>query len=150
MNDKIAGPVFAKPLRLNQSGMTLIEILAVIVLIGLILSVVAKGVFSQSSKAQARLNEVKMVNLQNAISQYRLEYGRYPGQIQDLIKQSNDVAQSGRLFIALAEPEDLKDVWGFEYGYKSENEGRSYSLQSLGQDGLTGGDGANQDITKRP
>lgn len=128
--------------------MTLVEVLAVIVLIGLIMAVVAKGVVGKGDAAKAKLNEVKMEKVKQALAQYRLEYNSYPEQLINLAKPSGD--NSGKLFVALAEADDLKDIWGFDYIYKPENEGRSYTLSTLGSDGVPGGEGAKQDVTMRP
>ena len=135
---------------LDDRGMTLIEILAVIVLLGLIISVVAKGVIGKSNAAQAQLNVVKMEKLKSSIGQYRLEFGRYPSSLQELRTPSSDVRASGKLFVPLAEEDDLRDVWGNEYVYRDENNNRSYSIMSYGSDGAPGGEGANQDVTVKP
>lgn len=134
----------------NSKGMTLVELLAVIVLIGLIMAVVAKGIFSKSDAAKAKLNVVKMEKLKESIEQYRFEYNSYPSSLQDLIHPSGDVRDSGKVFVALAGADDLKDIWGFDYIYRAESDGRSFSLTSYGSDGVAGGDGPKQDVTLRP
>lgn len=135
-------------LRNDARGMTLVEVLAVIVLIGLIMAVVAKGVVGKGDAAKAKLNEVKMEKVKQALAQYRLEYNTYPEALGNLSKPSGE--QGGKLFVPLAEEDDLKDVWGFNYIYKTENDGRSFTLSTLGSDGVPGGEGAKQDLTMRP
>jgi general secretion pathway protein G len=134
----------------NNKGMTLVEILAVILLIGLIMTVVVKGVMGKSDSAKANLNTIKMEKVKQYLSQYRLQYNSYPSSLDGLVHASGDVQKSGQVFISLAEEDELTDVWGNPLLYKSENNGRSYSLTSLGSDGVQGGDGANTDITLRP
>ena len=136
--------------RLGQAGMTLVEVLAVIVLIALIMGVVAKGIFGKGDEAKARLNVVKMENVQQALESYRLDFSKYPNSLNELITPSADVKQSGKLFIAKAKEDDLKDIWGFPYSYSAQNNGQSYTLKSLGSDGIEGGEGAKQDVVKRP
>lgn len=133
-----------------ESGMTLIEILVVIVLISLIAVVVGRNVISQGDAAKAELNVVKMEKLKNLLGQYRLKYNTYPSKLEDLVKASSDIQKSGKIFVSLADEDDLADVWGFPFVYKSENNGRSYSITSLGSDGVEGGEGAKQDVTLRP
>lgn len=135
---------------LGQRGLTLIEILVVIVLISLIAVVVGKNVIGQGEAARAELNIVKMEKLKSLLGQYRLKYNGYPDKLSNLIKPGADVQKSGKLFIAIASEDDIKDVWGAPYTYKSENNGRSYSLTTLGSDGAPGGEGADQDVTMRP
>lgn len=134
----------------NDAGLTLIEIMAVIVLIALIMGVVGRGVIGQRDSATAQLNVVKMEKLKHAIEQYRFQYGRYPGQLDDMLRPSSEMQRSGELFTPLASEEDLKDVWKSPYLYKGENNGRSFSLSSYGSDGIAGGEGAKQDVTLKP
>ncbi|MCB0325674.1 MAG: type II secretion system protein GspG [Bdellovibrionales bacterium] len=145
-------PAADAPLTIDEGerGMTLVELLVVIVLISLIAVVVGKNVIGQGDAAKAELNVVKMEKLKNLLGQYRLKFNSYPGALQELIKPSADTQKSGQLFVALAEEGDLNDVWGFPYIYKTENNGRSFTLSSLGADGIEGGDGAKQDVTVRP
>ena len=135
--------------RNNQRGMTLIEVLAVIVLIALIMGVVARGIFGKSDAAKAELNIVKMENVMRALETYRLKYNSYPSSLDDLIKPG-DKKLEGKIFMKLADEDELLDIWGFPYIYKAENNNRTYTLSSLGADGIEGGDSANSDVTKRP
>lgn len=134
----------------SERGMTLIEILAVVVLLGLILTVVARGIMGKSEAAQAQLNVVKMNKLKQSIGQYRLEFGKYPTRLDDMLKPTSEIQKAGKLFVPLVEDEDLKDLWGFDFIYRSEENGRSYSLTSYGANGVQGGDGPDQDITLTP
>lgn len=133
----------------SQRGMTLIEIIAVTVLLGLIFTVVARGIFGKSQAAQAQINVIKMEKLKQSLGQYRLEFGQYPASLQELITPSAEVQASGKLFIAQAEKEELLDIWKNDFIYRTENNNRSFSLTSLGADGVQGGEGANQDVTVR-
>jgi general secretion pathway protein G len=134
----------------RERGMTLVEVLAVIVLIGLILTVVARGVTSRGNAAKAKLNELKMTKLKQSLENYQLEYNNYPGNLNDLVKQSSDNRDSGKLFTPYASPDDLKDVWGKEFQYRQENDGRSFALTSFGADGVAGGENDKQDLTMKP
>ncbi len=134
----------------NEKGMTLVEVLAVIVLIALIMGVVAKGVIGKGDAAKAKLNEVKMEKVKSSLAQFRLEYNIYPSRLENLVTAGPEVKDSGKPFIATADPDDLKDIWGFPLLYKMENDGRSYSLTTLGSDGVEGGEGSKQDVTVRP
>lgn len=134
----------------NEKGLTLVELLVVVTLIGLIAVVVASNVFSKGEAAKADLNMVRMNSLKQEISRYRLTYNSYPTGLQDLIKPNSQVQATGRPFTAILKDEELKDMWGNQYEYKMENSGRSYVLMSYGSDGIQGGEGANQDVSVRP
>lgn len=134
----------------EEAGLTLVELLVVIVLISLIAVVVGKNVIGQGDAAKAELNVVKMEKVKNLLGQYRLKYNSYPTKLEDLVTGNADLKKSGKPFIALAEEADLADVWGFPYLYAQENNGRSFTLSSYGSDGIEGGEGAKQDVVLKP
>ncbi len=135
----------------NEKGLTLVELLVVIVLIGLIYVVVSKNVFTQSDAAKAELNVVRMNTVKNALKQYQLKFNVYPSRLEELLTGNAQLLNnSGQVFSPLVDAQDLKDIWGSPYLYRGENEGRSFSLKSLGADGIDGGEGAKQDVTLRP
>lgn len=141
------GDVRRRNLDNDERGMTLIEILAVITLLVIVMATIARGVFTKSESAKAKLNVAKMEAVKRALSQFKLEYGKYPEQIEDLTRRPSYLQDSGKLYTKLAEEDELKDIWENPYIYRPENKGRSYSLSSLGADGAAGGEDANQDIT---
>lgn len=132
----------------SERGMTLIEVIAVVVLIGLIMTVVARGVFGKSESAKAQLNLVKMENISNALAQYKLQFNTYPDSLNGLVEAPADIKSSGQLYTPFLKKEDLSDVWKVPYIYKTGNHRRSYSLTSYGSDGVAGGTGPKQDVTK--
>lgn len=142
--------IFGKSPAGNERGLTLVELLSVIVILGLIMTVVLKNVSERAEAAKAKLNETKMQQLQQMINQFQLEYNAFPSSLQDLVREPSSVKDSGKVYVALCKPDQLKDIWNFDYIYKSESDGRSYTLTSLGSDGIPGGEGAKQDVTMRP
>ena len=138
---------FLNEVKHGEAGMTLVEVIAVIVLIALLYVVVGKNVFGQSDAAKAKLNIVKMNNVKNYLGQFKLQYNSYPSKLDDLV---HGTAKSGDVFTPLAGEDDLKDVWDNPYIYISESGGKSYVLKSLGADGTEGGDGAKSDVEVRP
>ncbi len=134
----------------NEKGLTLVELLVVVTLIGLIAVVVASNVFSKGEAAKAELNLTRMNSLKQEISRYRLTYNSYPTGLGDLIRPNSQVQATGRPFTAILKEDELKDMWGNNYEFKLENSGRCYALMSYGADGIQGGEGANQDVTVRP
>jgi general secretion pathway protein G len=134
----------------DESGLTLVELLVVVVLLGMIFTVIGSSVFSKGEAAKAELNLSRMQSLKQEISRYRLTFNSYPRGLQDLIKPNADVQRSGRLFSAIVKEEELVDLWGNPYLFRLENDGRSYSLTSYGSDGVPGGEGPGQDVSVRP
>ena len=68
--------------------MTLVEVLAVIVLIALIMGVVITGISKQTGAAKAEINLIKMQKVKGYLSQYRLKYNKFPESLDNLIKSS--------------------------------------------------------------
>lgn len=134
----------------KQAGMTLVELIAVVVLIGVIMAIVGGGIFEKAEGAKAQANMTKMQAVKQALDGYRLQFGRYPASIDDLVRPPAEVKSSGQLFTPFINEEGLKDVWQAPFIYKPESNGRAYTLSTLGADGVAGGEGADQDVTTRP
>lgn len=122
----------------RQKGMTLVEVLAVIVLIGLIMTVVAKGVMGKADKAKAQTNKLQLEKIANSLGQYRLENNKYPGSLEELVSTGD------------LDKRDLNDVFGNPITYRAEGNGRSFSIMTYGSDGVAGGEGPKADVTITP
>lgn len=136
-------------LRADERGMTLIEVIAVITIIALLYVVVGRNVFGQSEAAQAKLNEVKLNNIKGYLMQYKLQFNFFPGRLEELISGPGKDAGGG-VFVPLAQKDDLTDVWKNPLVYIPEGGGKSFTLRSLGSDGVEGGDGAKKDVEVKP
>jgi general secretion pathway protein G len=130
--------------RAAARGMTLIEIMVVLVIIGLIMSVVAVNVIARQKEAEIKKAKADVQNIANqGIDAFRSMKGRYPTTeeglkvlIQDgFLKPNNDKGQ-------------LVDPWGKEYIYlyPGQVHADSFDVKSFGPDGQPGGDGENADI----
>ena len=111
-----------------ERGLTLIEIMVVLLLIGAVFAFVGGRVFKAGDKAKAELTRAKLASLKEPIYMYQMRNNQLP---QDL---------------RAADAEDTKDSWGREVVYRALDGGRSYELKSLGADGRDGGSGADADI----
>lgn len=131
--------------RRSQAGMTLIEIVIVIVLIGGILAVVGSQVMGNSDKAKFRLTEVQIEKLSAAVESYNSDVGEYPRTLEDL---SKDPGISGWLG-PYADDKDLKDPWKKNLEYRTPGEDGPFDLISYGKDGQPGGTSYNADISNK-
>ena len=64
--------------RARQRGMTLIEILVVLVLIGIVLGIVGGNFIGQGEKAKADAAKIEIGQIGQTLDLYKLEVGRYP------------------------------------------------------------------------
>ena len=59
-------------------GMTLIEILVVLVLIGVVMGIVGSKFIGQGEKAKADAAKIEINQIGNSLDLFKLEVGRYP------------------------------------------------------------------------
>jgi general secretion pathway protein G len=134
--------------RARQHGMTLIEILVVLVLIGIVLGIVGGNFIGKGEKAKADAAKIEIGQIAQTLDLYKLEVGRYPSSqegLQALISAPAGVANwNGPYWKKSTLP---KDPWGNEYKYLAPGSKAPYEIVSLGADGKEGGDGADKDIS---
>jgi general secretion pathway protein G len=132
----------------RDAGMTLIEILVVLVLIGIVLGIVGGNFIGRGEKAKADAAKIEIGQIGQALDLYKLEVGRYPTSqegLQALIQAPAGASNwNGPYWKKSTLP---KDPWGNEYKYTSPAAGGGpYDILSYGADGKEGGEGTNKDI----
>ena len=134
--------------RTPQRGMTLIEILVVLVLIGIVLGIVGGNFIGRGEKAKADAAKIEIGQIGQALDLYKLEIGRYPSSsegLQALVAAPAGASNWNGPYWKKAQIP--KDPWGNEYRYTSPGQKGAYDIVSLGADGKEGGEGANKDIS---
>ena len=119
----------------STSGMTLLEIMVVIVIIGLIGSLVGVAVFERLGEASDRTARIQIGNIQQACDLFRLDNKKYPSGLSELANPPG--RGSKRAYMAKIP----KDPWGNDYQYRnpgSQNKG-GVDIWSTGEDGVDGG-----------
>ena len=134
--------------RARHRGMTLIEILVVLVLIGVVMGIVGSKFIGQGEEAKRKAAKIEINQIGNTLDLFKLEVGRYPTTsegLQALITAPSGVANwNGPYWKNGTIP---KDPWGNEYKYTSPGAKGPYDIVSYGSDGKEGGDGPAKDIT---
>lgn len=142
----VAGPAGSR--RAAQRGMTLIEILVVLTLIGIIMGIVAGNFIGRGEEAKVKAAKIEMSQISQALDLFKLEVGRYPTTqegLQALVSSPTGVSNwNGPYWKKNALP---KDPWGNDYRYNSPAASAPYEIVSLGADGKEGGEGVNRDIS---
>ena len=133
--------------RESERGVTLIEMLVVITIIGLIAGLVTVNVIRQGESAKRTAARAQISSFMNALGIYRLDTGSYPATsqgLQALRVKAGDLPNWAGPYL----PKDVPlDPWGRPYEYKYPGEhGDDPDVISLGADGQPGGDGNNADI----
>jgi general secretion pathway protein G len=137
-----------KAIRSRAAGMTLIEILVVLVLIGIVLGVVGGNFIGRGEKAKADAAKIEIGQIGQALDLYKLEVGRYPTTqegLQALVQGPSGASSwNGPYWKKSTLP---KDPWGNEYKYTSPGQSNPYEILSYGADGKEGGEGPGKDIS---
>ena len=123
--------------RHSLRGMTLIEIMVVITILGLIASAVVIAVIPRLEEARRSRAELDIKSIESGLKLYYARKGNYP--------------DTGTGLKALVDMQILdtlpKDPWGNDYVYT--REGNQPVITSYGRDGAPGGEGPDADISNR-
>lgn len=132
---------FTSPRR--QAGMSLLEIIIVIVLIGAVLTLVGSRVLGGADRGKANIAKSQVQTVAGKVENYQLDTGKLPAKLDDLVTQPRGT--SGWLG-PYAKPAELNDPWGHPLEYRAPGEGQPFDLISLGKDGKVGGSSYDADI----
>jgi len=132
---------FTSPRR--QAGMSLLEIIIVIVLIGAVLTLVGSRVLGGADRGKANIAKSQVQTVAGKVENYQLDTGKLPAKLDDLVTQPGGT--SGWLG-PYAKPAELNDPWGHPLEYRAPGEGQPFDLISLGKDGKAGGSSYDADI----
>ncbi len=135
--------------RKNRSAFTLVEIMAVVIIIGLLAAVAASNFMGQTDKARVKTTQATLKVLHEQVMMFKLDTGRFPTEeegLKALVEKPSDVENwdpSGYL----QSTKVPKDAWGNEYVYQLNPEsGKPFVIISYGADRQEGGEGNDADL----
>jgi general secretion pathway protein G len=122
-----------------QRGLTLIEVMIVIAILGLLASVLVVAVVNQLDDAKIDAASVKLNSIENAIQMYKVKFNRVPSQADGLRALLNPPKNRKPL---LKSEKDIKDPWEEEIMYFSPSKSNKaeFELISKGPDKQQGTD----------
>lgn len=120
----------------NEEGLTLIELMVVVVILGIISAVAIPAISSAINSAKVSTTESDLATLQQALQRYEIDHNNYPTTLAQLAEQTN--AQGGTTgtsfgpYLDVTFPE--KDAWSnpIYYAPNSTSKPTGYYLVSSG------------------
>ncbi|MEO8578554.1 MAG: type II secretion system major pseudopilin GspG [Gemmatimonadales bacterium] len=128
----------------RRAGLTLIELIVVLIVIGLLAGLVAPQILGRVADARITTARAQVELLGVALENYRLDNGIYPGSSQGLealrAKPAGSPEPRNWRGPYIRKPVPL-DPWGRAYLYRSpgDKDRNGFELQTFGRDGKPGG-----------
>jgi general secretion pathway protein G len=142
-----------KTTKRRASAFTLIEIMAVVLIMGLLAAIVGTAVVGQIDKARQQTARAQIKQLESALTFYQMDNGRFPTTEQGLDSLVRPPSSA-------PEPRNFRpggyiqggsvplDPWGspYHYEYPGQVNTHSFDVWSYGADGAPAGEGTDADL----
>jgi general secretion pathway protein G len=136
-----------------DGGFSLLEIMAVVVIMGLLMSIIGVSISGQIDKARLATARAQIAQLESALELYRMDNGRYPTTAQGLValvEKPGDAPQPRNYPRGgyLSKADALLDPWSEPYQYASpgDHNRHGFDLWTQGADQAPGGEDGDSDI----
>ena len=131
------------------SGFTMVKLMAVLIILGLLMTVVVGNFVGGVDKARKKTTQTNLKLLHQAVNRFKMDTGRFPTEDEGLIalvEQPSDVEgwEPGGYLNTTDIP---VDGWGNEFFYEPYPEsGKPFVIISYGADGEEGGEEYDADL----
>ena len=126
-----------------RRGMTLVEVLAVVVILGLLAATLVGGLAGKLSTARHEIARTQIGQIVSHLESYQLAHQRLPTTGEGLAALTRDHTAAFYL-----EAGKLIDPWGRTYQFLVPGpDNRPFEILTLGADGQRGGTGDNADLS---
>jgi len=136
----------------RRGGFTLLEMMAVVMIIGLLMTLIGTQVAERINLARVTVTQAKIKQLEAALEMYRMDNARYPSTEQGLmalVEKPSGTPEPKRWQVGgYVKPDMIRDSWQEElqYAQPGTNNPTSFDLWSLGADSAPGGEGSDADV----
>lgn len=138
--------------RYSELGMTLIEIMVVVTILGILATIVTVNVLDRLDQAKVSAAVTQMKNLEAGLDEFRRDNGFYPSTEQGLMAliEKPSIGREARRYPRngyLKGSQVPRDPWDCDFNYYSPGlHGNPYEIVSLGADCAEGGEDTDADI----
>lgn len=135
--------------RTPDAGVTLIEMMVVLVIIALVAAIIVPNVIGRPDEARVAVAQTDIRAIGSALELYRLDNQTYPTTsqgLQALAARPTSPPEPRNWVVGGYLPQLPVDPWGNEYLYRSPGDTGGFDLITLGADGAPGGEGPAADI----
>jgi general secretion pathway protein G len=133
-----------------RKGFTMVELMAVLIILGLLATVLVKNFMGQTDKARVITTKANLKILHTAVMQFKMDTGRFPTEeegLMALIETPSDLEGLVDPGGYLETTEIPKDGWGNEFYFELYPEsGKPFVIISWGADGEEGGEDYDADL----
>jgi general secretion pathway protein G len=123
-------------------GFTMVELMAMLIIIGLLMALVATKVIPKIEQARTTTTKANLKMLHSAVNQFRMDTGRFPSEdmgLLELIEQPPDIEDKWPEGGYLETTELPRDGWDHDFIYELYPEsGKQFAIRSAGPDGEEG------------
>ena len=133
----------------KRSAFTMVELMAVLIILGLLAAVVVRNFVGTTDKARVTTTKANLRLLHSAVNQFKMDTGRFPDEEEGLtvLIVPPDDAESYPPGGYLETTELPPDGWGNEFIYERWPESnKPFVVKSLGADGEEGGEEYDADL----
>ncbi|MCB9778255.1 MAG: type II secretion system major pseudopilin GspG [Alphaproteobacteria bacterium] len=123
----------------SRRGLTLVEIMVVIAILGTLMAIVGVNIVNQLQEANVETTKLQIKQIEQNLAMYAAKHkGKFPTTSQGL-------EAAAKYFPDSTVP---KDAWGNDFAYYSPGTSgdHEYEIVSYGRDGQEGGDDYDSDI----
>jgi general secretion pathway protein G len=132
-----------RPVLRMRAAMTLIEVLAVVVILGLLAVTLTVGLTGKIGKAKHEIARTQISQLVTQVQTFQLDRQQLPSSSEGLKSLTTDPKQPYYL-----EPDKLRDPWGHDYQFLVPGpNGHPFEILTLGADNRPGGTGEDADLS---
>lgn len=136
--------------RKARSGFTMIELVAMLIIIGLLAAVVGSNVIGKIDEAKIQTTKASLKVLHSAVNQFKMDTNRYPTEdegLSALVVEPSDTNGNWEPGGYLDTTDVPLDGWKNEFDYQlNPPSGKPFVIISYGANGEEGGEGDDADL----